>query len=107
MEKKERGRGGRGWTVWAAFNNKRKEVEPKFYSVEEEDEATGGKKKEKQEKKKNKLAQKCQSIRAENIRKAMTTTFDNQDEFRLVLGINKYIENTIFAWDKGGNVGLG
>lgn len=36
--KKERG-GGRGRAVRAAFNNKRKEVEPKFYSVEEENEA--------------------------------------------------------------------
>lgn len=44
-------RGGRGWTVWAAFNNKRKEVEPKFYSVEEEDEAKGEKKENKKRKK--------------------------------------------------------
>lgn len=51
MGGKKRGRGGRGWTVWAAFNNKRKEVEPKFYSVEEEDEATGEKKKNKKRKK--------------------------------------------------------
>lgn len=37
MEKRE-GEGGRGRAVRAAFNNKRKEVEPKFYSVEEENE---------------------------------------------------------------------
>lgn len=49
--KKERG--GRGRTVWVAFNNKRKEVEPKFYSVEEEDEATGKKRKTRKEKKQN------------------------------------------------------
>lgn len=55
MGGKKEGGGGRGRAVRAAFNNKRKEVEPKFYSVEEENEAVDKTSKTRQIKCKKKL----------------------------------------------------